>query len=166
MGHGVVELYANAVVNGLLIGAIYALVATGLNIIFGVMRVVNFARRNGRGQHVYRICLLGVPRSATLDVGAGRDDRDVRRRLCVQRAIGNDFVDQPQHVQFVLYIGLALAITGLHAIIFGPDPRGIRARRVSRPIGSARCASTRRGCTPPPPRWSSCSGCGRGCATA
>jgi branched-chain amino acid transport system permease protein len=43
-----------------------------------------------------------------------------------QRAIGNDFVDQPQHIQFVLYIGLGLTITGLHALVFGPDPLGIQ----------------------------------------
>src|SRR5438309_360858 len=31
------------IVNGLLLGAVYALSAAGLNLIFGVMRVVNFA---------------------------------------------------------------------------------------------------------------------------
>ena len=44
-----------------------------------------------------------------------------------QRAVGNRFIDKPQHVQFVLFIALALVITGLHALIFGPDPRGIDA---------------------------------------
>ena len=37
------DLYANVIINGLMIGAIYALIATGLNVIFGVMKVVNFA---------------------------------------------------------------------------------------------------------------------------
>ena len=55
-----------------------------------------------------------------------------------QRVIGNDFVDKPQHIQFVFYIGLALAITGLSAITFGPDPRGIEAARASQPIRSVR----------------------------
>ncbi len=44
-----------------------------------------------------------------------------------QRILGNDFVDRPQHVQFVLYIGLALIITGIQAVVFGPDPRGIQS---------------------------------------
>ena len=35
--------YLNVIVGGLLIGIVYALIALGLNIIFGVMRVVNFA---------------------------------------------------------------------------------------------------------------------------
>ncbi len=33
-----------ALVSGLLIGGIYALIALGLNIVFGTMRVVNFAQ--------------------------------------------------------------------------------------------------------------------------
>ena len=36
-------LYLNVVAGGLLIGTVYALIALGLTIIFGVMRVVNFA---------------------------------------------------------------------------------------------------------------------------
>jgi branched-chain amino acid transport system permease protein len=122
------QLYLSVVVNGLMIGAIYALVAVGLNIIFGVMRVVNFAHGEmvvigmyiGYGLWKW----FGLPPFATVPIamvtmfGAG---------YVFQRLIGNDFVDKPQHVQFVLYIGLALAITGMNAIIFGPDPRGIES---------------------------------------
>ena len=35
---------AQAVTSGLLIGAVYGLIALGLNIVFGTMRVVNFAQ--------------------------------------------------------------------------------------------------------------------------
>ena len=121
-----VELYLNVVVNGLLIGAVYALIAVGLTIIFGVMRVVNFAHGEMVVVGMYIGYVLwryfGLPPAASVPIamvvmfGAG---------YLFQRLIGNDFVDQPQHVQFVLYIGLALVITGLNAIIFGPDPRGI-----------------------------------------
>jgi branched-chain amino acid transport system permease protein len=123
----VFDLYANAVLNGLMIGAIYALIATGLNIIFGVMRVVNFAHGEmvviGMyiGFAVWKFSglppLAAVPIATLVMFMAG---------YLFQRAIGNDFVDQPQHIQFVFYIGLGLTITGLHAVIFGPDPRGIQ----------------------------------------
>ena len=37
------NVLTQAVVNGLLIGGVYALVAVGLNLMFGVMKLVNFA---------------------------------------------------------------------------------------------------------------------------
>jgi branched-subunit amino acid ABC-type transport system permease component len=39
-----VKSLVQALVSGLLIGGIYALIALGLNIVFGTMRVVNFAQ--------------------------------------------------------------------------------------------------------------------------
>ncbi len=110
-----------------MVGAIYALIAVGLNIIFGVMRVVNFAH----GEMVVIGMYIGyaswkflglppamaVPIAMVVMFAAG---------YLFQRAIGNAFVDKPQHIQFVLYIGLAMAITGLNAVMFGPDPRGIQ----------------------------------------
>ena len=122
------ELYSSVVINGLLIGAIYALIATGLNVIFGVMRVVNFAH----GEMV----VIGMYLGYVLWTYAGLSPIATVPIATVvmfafgygfQRLLGNDFVGQPQHVQFVLYIALALIITGLHAVIFGPDPRGIQS---------------------------------------
>ena len=37
----------------------------------------------------------------------------------------NSFIDRPQHSQFILFISFALMITGLHLVLFGPDPRPI-----------------------------------------
>src|SRR5450759_1718550 len=39
----VLNVLTQAIVNGLLIGGVYALVAVGLNLMFGVMKLVNFA---------------------------------------------------------------------------------------------------------------------------
>ena len=36
-------VWANAVVQGILLGGLYALFATGLSLVFGVMRLVNLA---------------------------------------------------------------------------------------------------------------------------
>jgi branched-chain amino acid transport system permease protein len=38
------EVLAQAVVNGLLIGGIYTLVSIGVTLIFGVVKIVNFAQ--------------------------------------------------------------------------------------------------------------------------
>ena len=40
----------------------------------------------------------------------------------------NAYIDRPQHTQFILFISLALIITGLHVVLFGPDPRPIQTR--------------------------------------
>jgi branched-chain amino acid transport system permease protein len=124
----VIDLYVGVIINGLLIGAVYALIATGLNLIFGTMRVVNFAHGEfvviGMyvGYGAWKLCglppALSVPIATVLMFGLG---------YAFQRAIGNKFVDRPQHVQFVLFISLALIITGLNASIFGPDPRAIES---------------------------------------
>jgi branched-chain amino acid transport system permease protein len=36
-------LYVQALINGVLLGAIYGLMALGLSLIFGVLRIINFA---------------------------------------------------------------------------------------------------------------------------
>ena len=122
------EFYVNALVGGLLLGAVYALLATGLNVIFGVMRMVNFAHGEmvmaGMyiGYGVWKVTgwspLWAVPLAAGLLFVCG---------YVFQRFVANRFVEAPQHIQFILFIGLALVITGLLAVFMGPDPRGIQS---------------------------------------
>lgn len=122
------ELYANVIVNGLLVGAVYALMATGLNVIFGVMRLVNFAHGEmvvvgmyvgwGFWKATGASPLLAVPIAAIALFALGYG---------FQRWVGNDFVKRPQHAQFILFIALALCLTGISAMMFGPDPRGIQS---------------------------------------
>lgn len=122
------EFYGNVVVGGLLLGAVYALLATGLNVIFGVMRMVNFAHGEmvvigmyvGYGVWAWTgaSALVAAPIAALLLFVLG---------YLFQRFLGNRFVEAPQHMQFILYIAIALIITGINAVWFGPDPRGIQS---------------------------------------
>ena len=122
------DLYLNVVVGGLMIGAVYALIATGLNVIFGVIRIVNFAHGEmvviGMyiGYGVWKFTgwppLAAVPVAMAALFALG---------YAFQRLVANDFIREPQHVQFILFIALALMITGLHAIFIGPEPRGIQS---------------------------------------
>jgi branched-chain amino acid transport system permease protein len=118
----VTTLYLNVIAGGILIGVIYALIALGLTIIFGVMRVVNFAH----GEMVVIGMYVGyglwsatklppwmlAPVAAALLFVLG---------YALQRAIVNAFIGRPQHAQFILFISFALMITGLHLTLFGPD---------------------------------------------
>ncbi len=119
-------LYLNVIAGGILIGVVYALIALGLTIIFGVMRIVNFAH----GEMVVIGMYVGyglwsvtkaplwmiAPAAALVLFVLG---------YALQRAIVNSFIDRPQHSQFILFISFALMITGLHLVLFGPDPRPI-----------------------------------------
>ena len=120
-------LYLNVIGGGILIGVVYALIALGLTIIFGVMRVVNFAH----GEMVVIGMYVGYgvwtatklppwmlsPVAAIVLFALG---------YVLQRAIVNAFIDRPQHAQFILFISFALIITGLHLALFGPDSRPIQ----------------------------------------
>ena len=120
-------LYLNVLASGALIGVVYALIALGLTIIFGVMRIVNFAH----GEMVVIGMYVGygmwlatqlppwslAPFAALVLFLLG---------YVLQRGIVNAFIDRPQHAQFILFIALALVITGLHLVLFGPDPRSVQ----------------------------------------
>ncbi len=120
-------LYLNVISGGILIGVVYALIALGLTIIFGVMRMVNFAHGEmvvigmyigyGLWSATKLPPLMLVPVAAALLFALG---------YVLQRAIVNAFIDRPQHAQFILFISFALIITGLHLALFGPDPRPIQ----------------------------------------
>jgi branched-chain amino acid transport system permease protein len=120
------SLYANVVASGVLRGLVYALVALGLTIMFGVMKMVNFAH----GEMVVIGMYLGyalwsafgvtpwlaMPLAAVLMFALG---------YVLQAVFINRFISRPQHIQFILFIGLAFVITGLQLMIFGPDTRSI-----------------------------------------
>jgi branched-chain amino acid transport system permease protein len=120
------DLYANVVASGVLMGLVYALVALGLTIMFGVMKMVNFAH----GEMVvigmylgYSLWAafgispwLGMPLAAVLMFALG---------YLLQAALVNRFISRPAHIQFILFIGLAFVITGVQLMIFGPDTRSI-----------------------------------------
>ena len=119
-------LYANVIAGGLLIGVIYALVALGLTIVFGVMRIVNFAHGEMvvLGMYVGYLLwstwklppLAAMPITAVLMFGVG---------YLLQVAVIDRFVRRPPHAQFILFIALALILTGVHLMAFGPDARSI-----------------------------------------
>jgi branched-chain amino acid transport system permease protein len=122
----VTALYLNVISGGILIGVIYALISLGLTIIFGVMRIVNFAHGEMVviGMYVgYGLWSASQLPPWTLAPVAGLVLFAVGYVL--QRTIVNAFIDRPQHVQFILFISFGLIITGLHLLFFGPDPRPI-----------------------------------------
>lgn len=116
------QLWAGALANGVLMGVVYALVALGLTVLFGVMRVVNFAH----GQMVVTGMYLGYVCSerfglSVLPAAAGTAVAMFGFGYVLQRCLVQGFISRPQHAQFILFIGVALALTGLQLVVFGPD---------------------------------------------
>jgi branched-chain amino acid transport system permease protein len=119
-----VGIYLNIVASGLLTGLVYGLAALGLSVIFGVVRVVNFAHGEMMVIGMYGAVvlagwpgidpLLAVPLIAALLFVIG---------YALQRGVINAFIGRPEHMQFILLVGFALMIANGLLMIFGPDAR-------------------------------------------
>jgi branched-chain amino acid transport system permease protein len=115
-------LIANVVVSGLLTGLVYGLMALGLSVIFGVVRVVNFAHGEMTVVAMYAAFLLFKtlhldPLLALAPIALGL----FVVGYALQAALINPFVGRPDHEQFILLLGVALVITNGLLMIFGPD---------------------------------------------
>jgi branched-chain amino acid transport system permease protein len=118
------SLVPNVVVQGVLTGLVYGLMALGLSVIFGVVRVVNFAHGEFAVIAMYAAFVLfsalGLdPLVAMLPIAAAF----FVIGYALQAVLINPFVGRPEHEQFILLVGLAIIIVNALLMIFGPDAR-------------------------------------------
>ena len=122
-----IDVYLNVAVAGILTGLVYGLMALGLSVIFGVVRVVNFAHGEMMSIAMYLTVLLFsglhldplvmlVPIAAVLFVFG----------YALQAGLINPFISRPEHSQFLLLVALALIIVNSLLILFGPDARTVQ----------------------------------------
>ena len=122
------DVYLNVAVGGILTGLVYGLMALGLSVIFGVMRVVNFAHGEMMtiamyiavalftGFHLDPLIML-VPIAAVLFAFG----------YVLQVRLINPFITRPDTSQFLLLVAVAIIIVNLLLIAFGPDARTVQA---------------------------------------
>jgi branched-chain amino acid transport system permease protein len=121
------DIYFNVAVNGILTGLVYGLMALGLSVIFGVVRVVNFAHGEMMTVAMYAAIVafnaLGldplvmiVPLAAALFVLG----------YALQAGIINPFINRPEHSQFILLLAIAIILVNALLIVFGPDARSVQ----------------------------------------
>jgi branched-chain amino acid transport system permease protein len=120
------SITVNVVVQGLLTGLVYGLMALGLSVIFGVVRVVNFAHGELTVVAMYSAFLLfqtlGLdPLLAVIPVAAAFFGLG----YLLQSLLINPFVGRAEHEQFILLVGLAIIIVNGLLMIFGPDARPV-----------------------------------------
>jgi branched-chain amino acid transport system permease protein len=116
------SIYLNVVIEGVLTGLVYGLMALGLSVIFGVVRVVNFAHGELAVVAMYATFVLfktlGLdPLLALLPIAA----LFFVIGFALQATLINGFVTRPEHDQFILLVGLATIIVNALLLIFGPD---------------------------------------------
>lgn len=122
-----VEAVVNIVVSGLLTGLVYGLMALGLSVIYGVVRIVNFAHGEIMTMAMYAAVVLFAswqldPLWILLPVTLAF----FAFGYALQRVLVNPFIDRPEHSQFMLLLAVALVLVNGLLIVFGPDARSVQ----------------------------------------
>ncbi len=116
-----------AVVNGLLIGGVYAVVSIGLTLVFGVMSIVNFAQAEFLmlGMFVAFFCwqhlgldpMLGALVAFVVVFAVG---------ALVQRVLIERVLRAPEVAQIFLTVGLLIVLENAALLAFGSEFRSVR----------------------------------------
>ncbi len=120
-------MIGQVLINGILLGGIYALVSLGLTLIFGVMRIINFAHGQFLmlamyatywlfqlyGVDPYVSILIVVPLMLVIGMGA-------------YRIIIHPIIDASEMTHVFATLGLNLALQGIALFFWQGDFRGIR----------------------------------------
>jgi branched-chain amino acid transport system permease protein len=121
------DIYLNVAVGGILTGLVYGLMALGLSVIFGVVRVVNFAHGEMMTVAMYIAVTLFsafhldplvmmVPIAAVMFAFG----------YILQARLINPFVTRPEYMQFLLLVAIAIIIVNVLLIVYGPDARNVQ----------------------------------------
>jgi branched-chain amino acid transport system permease protein len=121
------DIYINVAIGGVLTGLVYGLMALGLSIIFGVVRIVNFAHGEMMTIAMYIAVVafsqfhldplvMMVPIAAIL----------FALGYVMQAGLINPFINRPEHSQFILLVAVALIFVNALLLIFGPDAKSVQ----------------------------------------
>jgi branched-chain amino acid transport system permease protein len=122
-----VAIYLNVAVGGILTGLVYGLMALGLSVIFGVVRVVNFAHGEMMTVAMYLAVtlfavfhldplLMMVPIAAVMFAFG----------YLLQARLINPFITRPDYMQFLLLVAVAIIIVNGLLIAYGPDAQSVQ----------------------------------------
>ncbi len=121
------DLVVNVTIAGVLTGLVYGLMALGLSVIFGVVRVVNFAHGEMMTIAMYAATVLFaafgldpflcIPPVAAAFFVFG---------YALQAGVINPFITRPEHSQFMLLVAVAIILVNAMLMIFGPSARNVQ----------------------------------------
>ncbi len=140
----IVENLLQRLVTGVLVGSIYGLLCTGLGMIFGVIRVINFAQGEFMMLGMYATALIGAMLATLFAVGPAAGayaaiivaagvlavlgwllQRFVIGHVSGARVVGSD--NEGHFAQLILTLGLSLVISNMALIVFGSSPRTVQS---------------------------------------
>lgn len=121
-------MVVQAALSGFLVGIIYGLIGIGMNIIYGVMRIVNFAH----GEFMILAAYLTFTMNHYLGVNALGSIIVIVplffiTGVLLYRLIGTrlQLSDDPEMASFLTFFGFSLVITSGILIVWNADPRSI-----------------------------------------
>lgn len=130
------SLFIQALINGLLLGSLYALTAMGLTMIFGVMRIINVAHGEFTilGAYIaYWMCiifglhpLISLLTSIPLAILLG---------LFIYAILVRKIVNAPELTSLLVFFGLSMILQNLMLLLWKADIRGLPTTFPSIEIG-------------------------------
>ena len=121
------DLVVNVTIAGVLTGLVYGLMALGLSVIFGAVRVVNFA--HGEMMTVAMYAAVALFSAFNLDPFLAA----IPIAACffllgylLQMGLINPFITRPEHSQFMLMVAVAMIMVNGLLMAFGPDARNVQ----------------------------------------
>lgn len=117
-------VFLQSVVSGLLMGGVYSLAAIGLTLIFGVMKIINFAHGAlmmlGMYVSYWVFTLLGI--DPYLSIFISMPCLFVIGAI-LQRFLIDMIIEAPEQNQLLLTLGIALVLENFALILWSPDTR-------------------------------------------
>jgi len=121
--------WASAVASGIALGAIYALVAAGLNLVFGVVKIINFAQGALLTVALYGVWLF--QRASGLDPYLALP-AVVAVMAClgylIQAGLISRVLGKERTSQLLITFGLAMVLENLCLAVWGADHRSVSSR--------------------------------------
>jgi branched-chain amino acid transport system permease protein len=120
-----------AIVSGLLTGGVYALIGVGLNLIFGVMKIINFAHGSllmlGMYSTYWLFTFFKIDPYLSLAITV---PLLFLIGVVIQTTLINPIIDYPENNQLVLTMGVMLFLENLALFLWGPDFRTVKVSYV------------------------------------
>jgi branched-chain amino acid transport system permease protein len=118
--------------HGLTLGALYAMVAAGLALMFGVVRLINFAHGEfymlGGYAFWYAFDVLGWPYPLA---GLAAVAAMSAFGIAYERTVVHAILDRSWHVQLIATLATSIVLTNLAILVFGTQPKEVPTRLAS-----------------------------------